>query len=186
MDLKRMIIVAALPIAVGATAGPQQSVSKMGEMVTSTVTIVQIDSTSRMITFRSDDGTEDTVWAGPEVKRFKELKVGDKVNMRYYESTVYKIRKPGDPPLAVNSKADTAVTPGRGAQPGGTVARQTVKTVTVKSVDPNAGSITVTTSDGHTITRKVDDKSRLAGVNPGDRIDIIYTEALLASVEHAK
>jgi Cu/Ag efflux protein CusF len=186
MDLKRIVVTAVLPVAFGAVVAAQQSISKMGEVITSTAVIEQIDATSRMITFKGEDGTEDTVWAGPEVKRFKELKVGDKVNMRYYESTVYNIRKPGDPPLALGSKGDAAVTAGRGALPGGTVAHQKIKTVSVKSVDPHGGSITFTTSDGHTITRKVEDKSHLAGVNPGDHIDIVYTEALLASVERAK
>jgi hypothetical protein len=44
----------------------------------------------------------------------------------------------------------------------------------------------VTTSDGRTVTRKVDKKSNLEGVKPGDKIDITYTEALLTSVERAK
>jgi hypothetical protein len=59
-------------------------------------------------------------------------------------------------------------------------------TVTVKSVDTAAGSITVTTEGGRTISRKVDDPSRLNGVKAGDRIDIVYTEALLATVERPK
>ena len=36
------------------------------------------------------------------------------------------------------------------------------------------------------MTRKVEDKSHLQGVKAGDKIDITYTEALLASVERAK
>ena len=53
----------------------------------------------------------------------------------------------------------------------------------VKSVDPAVPSITVTTGDGQTVTAQVADKANLEGVAPGDRIDITYTEAVLASVE---
>jgi len=185
MSNHRIILGAGLLVGAAALAGAQQSIVKPGQTITATADIVQIDSTARLITFKGEDGTEDTVYAGPEFKRFNELKVGDRIKMTYYESTVYRIRKPGDA-SALNAKADTAVTRGTGALPGATASRQTVKTVTVKSVDQNAGTITVTTSEGRTVTRKVDDKSNLANVNPGDRIEIVYTEAILANVERPK
>jgi Cu/Ag efflux protein CusF len=58
--------------------------------------------------------------------------------------------------------------------------------VTVKAVDMNAPSITVTTQDGRTMTRKIEDKKNLEGVKPGDRIDITYTQAVVVSAEAAK
>jgi hypothetical protein len=58
--------------------------------------------------------------------------------------------------------------------------------VTVKSIDPKTPSITVTTPDGRTVTRKVEDPKNLAAVKVGDQIDITYTQALLASIERAK
>ena len=58
--------------------------------------------------------------------------------------------------------------------------------VTVKSIDPSVPSITVTGPRGNTIVRKVEQKSALDGVKPGDTIDITVTEAIIASVEPAK
>jgi hypothetical protein len=58
--------------------------------------------------------------------------------------------------------------------------------VTVKAVDPKAASITVTSSSGQTVTRHVDNPSDLNGVKPGDHVDITYTQAVLATVTHAK
>ena len=66
------------------------------------------------------------------------------------------------------------------------MASQQKMTVTVKAIDPDLPSITVTTSDGRTVTRKVDDKKNLTGVNVGDLIDITYTRATLMSVDRAK
>jgi Cu/Ag efflux protein CusF len=181
MQVKTLMIAAGLLMATSGLAVAQAPVSK-AEMLKATATIQQIDQTNRLITIRTPDGLEDIVWAGPEVKRFDELKVGDKVSMAYYESRVYRLRKPGDPPL---SAGGSAVTPAKSALPGATVSKQTTATVTVKSVDQNVGTITVTTKDGRVISRKVDDKSNLTGVKAGDQIDIIYTEALLVSVERA-
>jgi hypothetical protein len=184
MTIKRVFIgVMALAVSTVAFAQATKTVTKPGEKITVTATIQAIDSTTRRVTFRNADGTEDTVVAGPEVQRFNELKVGDKVSFTYYESTVYQLRKGGTDKMATESGA---IIPGGKKLPGGTIARQTVQTVTVKSVDMTMGSITVTTADGRTVTRKVDKKSDLEGVKPGDKIDITYTEAVLTSVERPK
>jgi Cu/Ag efflux protein CusF len=161
-----------------------QTAAKPGEMVKRSATIETIDATDRIVTLKGEDGTESRVWAPPAMARFDDLKVGDRVNLTYYESTVYQIRKPGDKPVATSGT--TTVTPAGGALPGGTVARQTTSSVTVQSIDSSVPSITVTTADGHAITHKVADKSNLEGVKVGDRIDITYTEAVLASVERSK
>jgi len=185
MTMGKPILMAALlvawPIVTHAqTAG--KTVTK-GNTITSTATIEQIDSTTRTLTLKSDNGEEDTYKCGPEVKRFNELKVGDKVKMTYYESMVFQVRKPGETSNPVTDSA--AMKRAKGALPGGTLSAQQTTTVTVKAVDPSVPSITVVTADGRTVTRKIEDKKNIDGVNPGDRIDITYTQALVTSVERA-
>jgi Cu/Ag efflux protein CusF len=58
--------------------------------------------------------------------------------------------------------------------------------VTVKSIDEKVPSITVTTDDGRVVTRTIQDKSKLAGVKVGDKIDITYTQAMLVNIEPVK
>jgi Cu/Ag efflux protein CusF len=178
--------VAALALALcfaGMSVAAQSPITK-SVSVSGTATIQAIDSTNRLITLRDEKGQEDTYAVGPEITRFNELKVGDKVKMTYYESLVLQVRKPGDKPAP--STAETAVNRGKGALPGGSIAMQEKMTVTVKSIDPKTPSITVTTPDGRTVTRKVEDPKNLAAVKVGDQIDITYTQALLASIERAK
>jgi Cu/Ag efflux protein CusF len=50
----------------------------------------------------------------------------------------------------------------------------------------NAPSITVATADGRTMTRKIADKKNLAGIKPGDQLDITYTQSLLVNAEAKK
>jgi Cu/Ag efflux protein CusF len=178
-----LFLIAAL-VAIPAAARAQKTVSPPAEVIKASATIQQIDSTRRRITFKNDDGSEDTMVAGPEFQRFNELKVGDKVNLTYYASTVYQVRKPGTKDPAQTDSA--ALVPANRALPGGTIAMQSVQTVTVKAINPETPSITVLTSDGRTVTRKVDQKSYLDGVKVGDKIDITYTESVLASVERGK
>ena len=147
--------------------------------------IMAIDAANRLITLRDDKGIEDTYTIGPEMKRFDELKVGDKVKMTYYESLVLQVRKPGDKAAAIDTSKE-AINRGKGALPSGSAAVQERMTVTVKAIDPAVPSITVTTPDGRTVTRKVENKKNLESVKVGDQIDITYTRALLASIERAK
>jgi hypothetical protein len=184
MTLNRSLALTLMLFGLTSALGAQKTVAVPGDKATASVTIEQIDSTRRLVTYRTADGAQDTVYAGPDFARFNELKVGDKVNMTYYESKVYQLRKPGAPPLKPSDKM--VATSGKGAAPSGTLSRQTVQTVTVKAVDMNVPSITVTTADGRTVSRKVEKKSYLEGVKAGDTIDIVSTEAILASVEHAK
>jgi hypothetical protein len=152
--------------------------------VSGTATIQAIDSTARTITLRNQAGEEDTYAVGPEVKRFNEMKVGDTVKMTYRESIVLQIRKPGDKPGPTSLQG--GVTPGTGALPSATVGVQAKMTVTVKAIDLNVPSITVTTPDSRTVTRKVENKKNLEGVKVGDQIDITYTQSLLTAIERAK
>lgn len=147
-----------------------------------TVTIQAIDHTNRLVTFKDDAGAEDTVVAGPDVKRFNELKVGDRVTFKYYESLVFSVRKPGD---ATSPTIAAAVTPGAGARPSGTVAEQLTTTVTVVSVDRDVPSVTVKTESGAVVTRKIQDLKNIEGLKAGDQVQITYTRAILAEVSDA-
>jgi hypothetical protein len=164
-------------------ASSQQAITK-GKSISSTATIQAIDSTARTVTLKDQNGQEDTYALGPAVERFSELKVGDSVKTTYYESVVLQIRKAGGTPGATSTSG--AVTPGTGALPAGTMGVQDKMTVTVKSIDAAAPSITVTTPDGRTVTRKVEDKKNLEGVSPGDLVDITYTRAVLVSIDRGQ
>jgi hypothetical protein len=180
----------ALPVCASAQSQPPVTkpspgmLSQMKNEVTAKGTIEAIDADRRIVTVKFDGGYSEVVSASPDVKRFSEVKVGDRVTVRYYESVVLVLRKASDTstpaPPAMSDKS--AATPGEGAHPGGTAARQRKATVTVVSIDKAVPSITVKTPEGHTVTRKIHDAKNLEGVAPGDKIDITYTEAMLVNI----
>jgi hypothetical protein len=180
---RRIMLGVAAVLVAGSWAYAQQPVQKT-ESVSATVTIQAIDKDNRLVTLRDESGAEDTYLVGPEMKRFDELKVGDKVKVKYYESLVMQVRKPGDP--APTTGDSTKMTRGTGESPAATIARQQTTSVQVVSIDQAAPSITVKTADGRTVTRKVDNPKNLEGVKPGDTIDITFTRAMLMAVEPAK
>jgi Cu/Ag efflux protein CusF len=179
--MKRLIAVLAVLTAVPTAALAQKPVTQT-ESIEMSATIEAIDKDLRLVTLKDEAGDLETVYAGPEVKRFDELKVGDKITLRYYESVAFVIRKPGESDSAPAS-GDTTVTRGTGARPSATVAKQETATVTIKAIDPKAPAVTVLTEDGRTASFRVDDKKHLKGVNVGDKVEVTYTKAYVVSIK---
>jgi Cu/Ag efflux protein CusF len=180
--MKNPIAVFALITALPAVAAAQKPITETASTELS-ATIVAIDRSTRAITLKDKSGATQTIEAGPGVKRFDELKVGDTITFRYYESVAYNIRKPGQPGNAPQGTGAETVVHGSGPRPGGTVSRQETATVVVKEIDRQVPYVTVLRDDGHTVTFKVEDKKYLEGLQVGDRVEVTYTVALMISVK---
>lgn len=150
------------------------------EMRTETGTVEAIDTPNRLVTVKKADSTFVTIFAGPEIKRFAELKAGDKVTARYYENLVIRVKQPGEPDVNTNIQNTT---PSGQALPGGTAARQRTITAMITAIDMNFPSITFTGPNGLKYTSKVQDKSALAQVKVGQKVDIVSTDALMVSLD---
>jgi len=179
--MKRTLAVLAVLVVLPLVARAQKPVTQT-DAVEVTAKIEAIDKTARLVTLKDTEGDTETIKCGPEVKRFDELKVGDTVTFRYYESIAYAIRKPGQP-SGLPAQTGPSVTRGQGPRPGGTIAQQETATVTVKAIDAKVPSVTVLTADGRTVSFKVEDKKNLKDVRAGDKVEITYTEAVMISVK---
>jgi hypothetical protein len=176
------ILAAAVLVSMARTA-VAQSKTFTTEMKTETATVEAIEASTRTLTLKKPDGTFVTTVAGPDVKRFAEVKIGDKVNARYYENVVVRVKQPGEPDVETRGKATTG---SEQVGPGGTKAKQVTITATITAIDMNAPSITFTGPRGWKYSTRVQDKEALAKVKVGDKVDIVWTEALLVSVDPVK
>lgn len=179
--MKPTILLAACLVALPVFAGEDKSMTKT-ESVTVTTVIEAIDKEARTLVLKDKTGNYETLYAGPHIKRFDELKVGDKVTFKYSESVAVSIRKPGEP-VAASKTSDPVIERGTGAKPSGSMSQQQTGHVTIKAVDPKTSAVTFTTEDGRTMTARVEDKNIVKNVKPGDKVELTYTTALLISVE---
>jgi len=170
-------------LASGAAMAAAQQKTIPAETITKTVTIEGIEQSEKLLTLRLEDGTVEIVQVPDAYKRFSELKVGDKITAHYYSSLIVKLK--GAEEKAVDNE-HLAATPGSGARPGGTIAKQRTVTVTVTAIDPAVPTMTVKGPNGWTYTSKVNDKKALAKVKVGDRLDVTWNDAILISVANAK
>ena len=96
--MKRLVvgIIAAAVLVSMARTAMAQSKTVSSEMRVETGTVEAIEASTRTVTLRKADGTVVSTVAGPDVKRFAEIKVGDKVTARYYDNVVVRVKQPGE------------------------------------------------------------------------------------------
>lgn len=157
---------------------------------TISATVVSIDAAKRLVELKGPKGHVETVEVPPEVRNLAQMKVGDKVVVKYSESLAGVI-KPKGTSKTVNSADQVAgaVRAAPGAKPGAAVGTAITITVVIQSVDTKTHHISFTGPEG--LVRHVDVKDPQARkfittLKKGDEVELTYTEALAISVEPAK
>jgi hypothetical protein len=176
----------------GAAAQGNPTISNLvpeSEAVSVQAKITAIDTSNRWVTLASSTGKLTTVIAGPSV-RLEMLKVGDKVNARYYRSVAFMVTPPtGGSDVPVSDDQMTQLTAQPAQAPGGVGLRLTKVSGTVVGVDMASHSIDVVNpSGGGVYTIDVTDPSRipmLSSLKIGDTITAVISQALAVSIEPA-
>jgi hypothetical protein len=148
-----------------------------------TATITAIDAKTRAVTLKGPQGNEKTIVAGPEVKNFAQLKVGDQVNLQYVESLVLELKKGSDAVVGRTEKAGGAKAK-EGDKPGAMVGRQVKVVGEVTAVDAAAQTVTVR-GPKQTVDMKIADPEQFKRVAVGDKIEATFTEAVAIGVKPA-
>ncbi len=164
---------------------PKTPAIEMSHLVTAQATVEAIDQANRTVTLKGPNRMV-TVKVGEEVKNLPQIKVGDLVNLTYYESLVAQIYKKGEtpPPSGMQAKQyGERAAPGQ--MPSGTVARQFQITETVQSIDKANNTVMLKAPDGSVDAHKVRDPKNLDKVEVGDTVLITLTQAVAVSVERA-
>ena len=165
-------------------AGTAPGKAGMAETIKVTATITAIDKATRDVTLKGPQGNEIIVSAGPEVKNFDQLKVGDQVNMNYIEAFTLELKKGGGMIVQRTEKADAA-----GAKPGekpaGAVGRQVTVVADVVAVDPAKQTVTLK-GPQRTVNLRIPDPEQFKRVAKGDQVEATYTQAVALTVEPAK
>ncbi len=170
--------------AVQPAAAPAATVSgTVGENVqTAKAKVKAVDLKTRHVTLQRADGSVVKFAVGDDVRNLPQVKVGDEVNVTYYESLAYEVHKSGQvmPGAAVTESAARAPL---GEKPAGVVGRATTVTATIAAIDKATPSVTLKAPNGELTTFKVRHPEKLNQVSVGDLVDITYTEALAISVD---
>ena len=167
----------------GATPAAPPTVVKEMETVM-TATVVAIDLEKRIVTLKGEDGEVRDIKVGEEAVNLPQVKVGDLVTVKFYESIAVEVIQSGT--FAGTGEKTAIVKAKPGEMPGGMVAKQVTVTATITAIDKQKSTITLKGPEGNLTKVKVQDPANLEKVKVGDELMITYTEALAISVEHVK
>jgi hypothetical protein len=174
------------PQAFAADAAPTPHISgeTVGQKVTVTATVEDIDLAKRIVTLKDEDGKVSDIEVGKEVRNLAQVKKGDIVVATYREAVAYEVFKPGH----AQPGGAEAVVAGRakpGQMPAAGMAEVSTVTATIEAIDKANSKVTLKGPEGHEVTVEVKDPTKLEGVNVGDLVQLTYTKALAISVHPA-
>jgi len=149
-----------------------------------TATITAIDKATRDVTLKGPQGNEMTVTAGPKVRNFDKLKIGDQVNATYVEALTLQLVKGGGQKVARTEDMGGARAKA-GAQPGGAVGRQITVVADVIGLDPAKQTVTLKGPE-RTVELPVRDPEQFKLISKGDQVEATYTQALALAVQPVK
>ena len=154
------------------------------ETIKVTATITAFDKATRDVTLKGPQGNEVTVTAGPEVKNFDQLKVGDNVDLNYVEALTLELKKGGG---LVVQRTETAGAAGAkpGEKPAGAVGRQITIVADVIAVDP-AKQVVTLKGPKRTVDLKIPNPEQFKRIAKGDQVEATYTQAVALDVTPAK
>lgn len=130
----------------------------------------RIDRSMRSLTVRTSEGVQQTIYVGPELKLYNELKTGDTVTVRVVESVVVATQPNARPTAVIDSTAAAK----KDSQTSD-VMQQLKAVVTVESLDAATQTIIFKTGDNRRVIRPVADGHLLEGLKAGDVIEVTYT-----------
>jgi Cu/Ag efflux protein CusF len=194
--LLRVMATALLVLAFGGNAFAELKAKAVGydngkpevtkeRIITKTATVEAVDLKTRIVTLKGDGDMVFDVKVGPEAKNLPQLKKGDEVTVKYYESISAKVYKANAAPK-IDEQAAMLETAEKGQKPGGTLALELTITATIEAIDMKKPEVTLKTLEGKTLTAKIEDPKLLDNVKVGDEVVITYTEAYAISVKKAK
>ncbi len=164
----------------GAVVASEPGKVAMAETVSITATVEAIDKAKRLLTLKGPEGNSVVVQAGPAVKNFDQIKVGDKVAAQYIEALTLTL-KPGGGAMREKIEREDAVAAKPGEKPGAAVGRQVTVIADVIAVDAKKQSIRVK-GPQRTVDLKVRDPNQFKLIKVGDQIEATFTEALAIAV----
>jgi ribosomal 50S subunit-recycling heat shock protein len=168
-----------------APEGKKPSVKKE-RTTTVTATVEAIDMDKRVVTVKGPEGNSVDIVAGEQVKNLAQVKVGDTVDVTYYESIAVKVFKPGEAPQGSAATVAVERLAKPGEKPSGIAGAQVTITAKVESISPKKTSVTLKMADGKVKAVKIQDKKNLDNVKVGDDVVITVTETLAIAVKPSK
>jgi plasmid maintenance system killer protein len=143
--------------------------------------VIKVDAATRTVTLKNKDG-ETSIVAGPEVKNFAEIKVGDRFDVVYELAVaieLVKVKNPGAPSEQITTSTATAP---KGDKPGIITTNTVTAVANVDAIDAAKNIVSLKGPQGNVFKVKVQNPDLMKDIAVNDQVKVVYTEAIAAVV----
>lgn len=164
-----------------AASSTQQPKTVKERVVTKTAIVEAIDLKTRIVTLKDKDGNVADLKVSERAKNLPQVKVGDQVTAKYYESIAVELADPSTPVQTGTSESSAKSKPGE--MPGGVEAKMVSVVANIEAIDSKKNVATLKGPEGRTIKVQIQDPKKWEKAKVGDKLRITYTEALAVEVK---
>ncbi len=143
--------------------------------------VTKIDAATRTVTLKNNDG-ETSIVAGPEVKNFAEIKVGDRFDVVYELAVAIELVKVKNPGTTSEQVSTSTTTAPQGDKPGMITTNTVTATANVEAIDTAKNVVSLKGPQGNIIKVKVQNPELMKDIAVNDQVKVVYTEAIAAVV----
>lgn len=153
------------------------------KIVEVTAKVVSIDQATRIISLEGPQGNTLTTKVDDDVEGLDKVKKGDLVDIQYYESMAWSLKKAGEKETPTKEVTNSTITAQTGKKPLKIETENVRLVTTVEKIDKKNETVTLKGPEGGTKTIKVKEPKNLEGVKKGDQVVINYTESVAVDVK---
>lgn len=149
-------------------------------------TVTDIDQAQRLVTLRGSEGYEITVEAGPEVRNFAQIEVGDTVRLGYELYYSAALVDPEQVPEVIAAASAGAARAEEGERPGAVIGVVESMIVLIESIGPEGRTATFITPDGGLqaiYVEREEGRAFARSLAAGDLVELTAGEAIAVVVE---
>ena len=183
------VAMAQTPSATSSSANPIKGPVTELRVVSLNGKVTAIDPVKRQVSVTGDDGGVATLFVGPEIRNFENLKVGDHVTASYTEAHSLAIAKGekgneaklGELRMKIESQAANQAP--AGGKPGLSAMQRTTMVANVFQIDRDRGILTLRGTSGVPVDVHVPDKEMLNQIGINDQLVVGYRHASVVSIQ---
>jgi hypothetical protein len=143
--------------------------------------VTKVDSKTRTVTLKDKDGTFTNFVAGPEIKNFPQIKVGDRLTVTHELAVAIELVKVNNQGVRSEVQTSTQTSAALGSKPASVISNTTIIIANVVSVDRRKMTVSVKGSRGKTDTYRVKSAALLKDIAVNDEVKITLYDAMAAS-----
>jgi hypothetical protein len=143
--------------------------------------VIKIDSATRTVTLKNNDG-ETSIVAGPEVKNFAEIKVGDRFDVIYELAVAIELVKVKNAGTTSEQVTTSTTTAPQGDKPGIVTTNTVTAVANVEAIDTVKNTVSLKGPQGNVFKVKVQNPDLMKDIAVNDQVKVVYSEAIAAVV----